>query len=116
VAKRGTSKWFSELHERHVAKAYDGHRSASSGGAAHDRGDVRVRASNILIECKHKGSFDKPAKSVSVKLDDLEKIADEAWSESKDFRLALRMYAPDSVLADRDGFVDLEVKTLGDAG
>lgn len=77
-----------------------------------DQGDVRT--SECLIECKHTGTFDKPAKSISIKLGDLEKIADEAWSEGKEPVLCLGIYAPDSVLADSEGEVNLTVRLMGD--
>ncbi len=108
MAKRGTSKWFSEQHERFIATRFGGRRSPSSGGHISDQGDVR--SARFLIECKHTGSFDRPAKSISVKLDTLEKIADEAWSEGRTPVLALRIYNPDSVLSDASGMIDLIVK------
>lgn len=73
-----------------------------------------MRTERDLIECKHTGTYDKPAKSISVKLADLEKIADEAWSEARMPVLALSLYAPDSILADRNGFVDLTLRLAGD--
>ena len=112
MARRGTVKKLSVDQEEFVARKYGGKRSASSGAAVHDRGDVRT--STHLIECKHTGTFDKPAKSISLKLDDLEKIADEAWSEGKSYAVALRIYAPASVLADRGGFIDLMVRPLSE--
>lgn len=77
-----------------------------------DQGDVRTE--HELIECKHTGTFDKPAKSVSIKLSDLEKIADEAWSEGREPVMALSLYAPESVLSDVDGFIDLTTRLQGD--
>lgn len=115
MAKRGTVKALSVAHEAYIAKLYNGIRSPSSGGADRDRGDVRVAAlDGCLYECKCAGTFDKPAKSIRVVLDDLEKVADEAWSEGKQFAMALRMYAPDSILAGSDGFVDLMCRTVMD--
>jgi len=121
MAKRGSTKALSVLQEERIARAYHGMRSPSSGGAATDRGDVRIigpleqgSRSTQLIECKHRGTYDKPAKSISVVLGDFEKIADEAWSEGRDPALALSVYAPDSVLADSGGFVDLVVRLVRD--
>ena len=105
MARRGSSKWFSERHEEYIGARFGGRRSPSSGGHITDQGDVRSR--EYLIECKHRGSYHKPARSITIKLEDLEKICDEAWSEGKTPLLALRMYNPDSVLADRDGMIDL---------
>ncbi len=114
MAKPGTSKWFSLKHEQFVANRFGGVRSPSSGGAVTDQGDVRVRAAGddpgYLVECKHTGSYSKPAFSITVQLSVLEKIADEAWSEGKTPVLALRMYNPHSVLSDAEGMIDLIVK------
>lgn len=112
MAKRGSTKWLSVRQEEHIAYRYQGTRSASSGGAATDQGDVRTK--HQLIECKTTGTFDKPAKSISIKLSDLDKIADEAWSENREPVLALRIYNPESVLADEDGNVDLIVRWIND--
>lgn len=114
MAKPGSTKWLSIRQEEKVAKHYGGKRSPSSGAAIVDQGDVRT--SDRLIECKHVGTFDKPAKSVSIKLADLEKIADEAWSEGKQPGMVLSLYAPDSVLADKDGEVNIAVRLMVDDG
>lgn len=95
-----------------MAKLYNGTVSPSSGAADADQGDVRTETE--LIECKLTGSFLKPAKSISVKLEDLEKIADEAWSEGRDPVMALCIYNPDSVLADGNGYVDLTLRLTKD--
>ena len=86
--------------------------SPSSGASAKDAGDVRT--SGELIECKQTGQMDKPAKSIRLILADFEKIADEAWSEGLAPAMALRLYAPGSVLADKDGNVDLIVRRVVD--
>lgn len=112
MASRGSTKALSILQEDRVAKRYNGKRSPSSGGSVSDQGDVRT--GRELIECKHTGTYDKPAKSISVKVSDLEKIADEAWSEGRSPALALSIYAPDSVLANREGFIDLIVRLQTD--
>lgn len=91
---------------------YDGTVSPSSGGAAADQGDVRTTL--LLIECKQTGEPEKERRSMSVKLDDFEKIADEAWSEGRTPMMALRIYSPDSVLADKQGNVDLAVRLVCD--
>ncbi|MEM3008313.1 MAG: hypothetical protein QXU32_02435 [Nitrososphaerales archaeon] len=99
------SKQASRKHEEWVARQFNGVRSKSSGAAAHDRGDVRT--TDILFECKTTGTYGRPAKSISMKLKDLEKIMDEAWSEGRMGAMALRIYNPYSVLADNDGNVDI---------
>lgn len=47
-------------------------------------------------------------------LKEFEKIAVEAYAEGRTPALALRYCAPDSILADADGWVDLIVRTVGD--
>ena len=112
MAARGSTKWLSQRQEERVARKHGGKKSPSSGGAISDQGDVRTVKE--LIECKHTGTFDKPAKSISIKLSDLEKIADEAWSEGREPVMALAIYAPDSVLADANGEVNLVVRLEDD--
>jgi len=111
MAKRGTSKRFSVDHEEHIAQLFRGRRSASSGGADNDSGDVR--SIEHLIECKTTGSPDKPSRLPTF-VHQLEKIADEAWSEGRTPILALRYFNPDSNLSDRDGWIDLLVTRAGD--
>lgn len=114
MARRGTPKWFSRRQEEKTAKLYGGEVSPSSGGAITDAGDVRMRHLGNLCECKFTGTYDKPAKSISLKLADLEKIADEAWAEGLEPMMVLGMYAPDSVLADKDGEVHVSVRLVRD--
>lgn len=114
MARRGSTKWFSERQEERVAKVYGGERSPSSGAAVTDAGDVRMRHLGNLCECKHAGTFDKPAKSIRLVLAELEKIADEAWAEGLEPMMVLSMYAPDSVLADKDGEVHVSVRLMVD--
>lgn len=110
MAKRGTTKRSSTDQEAYVAKQYGGKVSPSSGGSDGDAGDVRT--SDQLFECKQTGTEDKYAKSVSVKLDVFEKIADEAWSEGREPVVALRIYNPSSVLSDERGNVDFIVRLI----
>ena len=112
MARRGTVKRHSVEHEDRIAYLYGGTRSASSGGAAHDQGDVRCP--NSLIECKYTGSPGTPMKSKPKILTEFEKIAKEAWSEGNEPALALRYFAPESVLADHEGWVDLIVRRVAD--
>ena len=115
MAKRGSKKALSVEHEEYVAKQYHGTRSRSSGAADHDQGDVR--GWDDLIECK--GRFGERVAGTTVRVrstlvTQMEKIADEAWAESKNPVLALRFYMPDSPLADGKGYVDLVVRPLHD--
>lgn len=114
MARRGSKKALSIAHENFVAKAYGGRRSPSSGAAEHDQGDVRAAADGTLLECKYKGSPAEPLKSKPSILTVMEKVADEAWSESKEPAIALRFFWPDSPLANRDGWVDLTVRLTND--
>jgi hypothetical protein len=106
MAARGTSKRLSVDHEDWIAERYAGKRSKSSGGAAHDQGDVRCPT--LLIECK---AIMKPNKKL---IDEFEKVAKEAYSEGRTPAVALRYFAPDSILADNDGWVDLIVRRVRD--
>lgn len=47
-------------------------------------------------------------------LKEFEKIAAEAYAEGKSPLMALRIYAPDSPIADIDGWVDFSVRLVGD--
>lgn len=115
MAQVGTKKELSVRHENHVASAYGGRRSPSSGGSPVDKGDVKVIDDNTLFECKAKFGMlvgSTPVKSTLVK--QMEKIADEAWESLKEPALALRFYCPESYLADWNGWVDLVVRRLSD--
>src|SRR5437660_10388766 len=97
MARRGSTKALSVEHEERIARAYKGKRSASSGAAAHDQGDVRCPL--LLIECKMKGSPATPLKRKPTLIKEFEKIAKEAWSEGREPAIALRYYDPDSILS-----------------
>jgi hypothetical protein len=114
MARRGPSKRLSVDHENYIANLFDGVRSKSSGAAVTDPGDVRCEAAGKLIECKLTGSVGKPAKSISVQLNVLEKIAKEAWEHSMQPALALRIVHPGHLLADKDGNIDLIVHLMSD--
>jgi hypothetical protein len=113
AAPRGSKKRLSQEHEDYIARLYGGRRSPSSGGQAHDAGDVRTK--ETLFECK--GKFGervgaKPVKSTLV--DQFEKITDEAYEGMREPAVTLRFYMPDSKLADGQGFVDLVVRLAQD--
>lgn len=96
-----------------MARKYGGRRSASSGAAEHDQGDIRTK--DNLLECKGKfgaRTGGKPVRSVLV--DQFAKIADEAYSEMRIPGIALRFYMPESSLANAYGYVDLMVRLLED--
>lgn len=115
MAKRGTKKELSVRHEQDIADVYDGKRSASSGGAVTDEGDVRVLSDNTLFECK--GQFGTRTGSAPVRstlLRQFEKVSDEAYAIGKTPAMALRFYAPESFLSDQEGWVDLTVRMLED--
>ena len=107
-----SSKGRSVVHETFIARWYGGNRSPSSGASAKDAGDVRTPTH--LIECKQTGEMDKPKKSYSLKLSEMEKIVDEAYQEGLTPALAIRIYNPNSVLSDKDGNVDLIVRRVVD--
>lgn len=101
-------KHLSRQHEDYIARVYEGKRSASSGASIVDKGDVR--ADDMMFECKMSGEPGSPKRSKLITL--MEKVADEAWQEDLNPVLAMRWYCPDSVLADRNGWVDLVVRLL----
>lgn len=113
MAKRGSNKRLSVDQEETIAHIYGGVRSPSSGGAAHDYGDVRCYDEygrpSLLIECKVTMQEKRPKI-----LKEFEKIASEAWAEGREPALALRYFAPESILADTDGWVDLIVRRVAD--
>jgi hypothetical protein len=106
MAKRGTSKARSVEQEDRIAALYGGVRSASSGAADNDSGDVR--SPTDLIECKVTGEPGNPKRPALLKV--FEKIAEEAFMEGRSPVVALRFYCPDSILADPKGWVDLSVR------
>lgn len=102
MAKRGSTKALSVIQEDRIAALYEGRRSASSGAADNDQGDVRCP--RLLIECKM--TMGKPP----AWLKDFEKVTQEAYSEGREPVMAFRFYKPESVLADREGYIDLTVR------
>jgi hypothetical protein len=111
MAARGTAKWYSVQQEEYIARMFDGKRSASSGASEHDAGDVWCE--HLLIECKVRmpGVMTKPLPKF---VQDLEKVAKEAFESGKDPMLTLRYYYPDSILANSDGWVDVSVRRVCD--
>jgi len=116
MAQRGSKKARSVMQEDRVADLYEGIRSRSSGAADNDQGDVRTTSQ--LIECKYTGGPELDAARIekglapkrSKLLKDMEKNAEEAWSEDREPVVALREWAPESKLAGKDGWVDLTVR------
>lgn len=113
MAVRGSSKRRSVDHEDHIAALYGGIRSRSSGGADNDQGDVRT--DKYLIECKMTGGPGEKPKKLPVFIQQLEKITEEAYTEGREPVLALRYFAPNSILATWDGWVDVVVRRAADA-
>ena len=107
-----TAKGRSLRQEYHVAASYGGEVSPGSGNNERSPGDVRT--SRMLVECKQTGQMDKPAKSFSLKVSELEKAWEEAVSEGRDMAMAVRIYNPDSMLSDRHGMIDLIVRRVAD--
>lgn len=111
MAKRGTVKRKSVEQEEFIAALYGGRRSASSGAADNDAGDVRTP--DCLIECKVMGNPEEKIKRPGF-AKDLEKVTEEAWQEGRTPMLAIRWYDPDSILADRNGWCDVIIKRAVD--
>lgn len=112
MAKRGTKQRISQDQEEFLARAYDGKRIRGSGSSHMQKGDVITEYQ--LIEAKYKGAPDKPAKSISIKVEDLEKICDEAWAENLDPMMGLMIVNPDSHLANAGGEIHLSVRLVID--
>jgi hypothetical protein len=110
LPNRKLIKEHSKAQEEFIAKNTGGRRSPSSGAWIYDDGDVD--ADHYIIECKLSGNPEKPAKSISLKLSDFEKVFDEAMLNKKSPAMALRIYNPESILADHKGNVDFVCVTL----
>lgn len=112
MAGRGTAKARADAHEIWIAHKYDGTRTKNSGAGVGEKGDVRTQYT--LIECKCAGSpGEKPIRKPAL-IRELEKITNEAHSAGKDPVLALRYFLPDSPLANRDGWVDVAIRSVED--
>lgn len=97
-------KKLSTEHEKYIAKICKGKRTRNSGALITEKGDVL--SADYLIDCKMTGEPGKPAKSISVKIKDWEKIWQEALEVNKLPALALRIYNPDSPNANHNGYID----------
>ena len=115
MAPRGSKKALSVEQEEYVAAQYGGKRSRSSGASDTDKGDVKLDDGLTMFECKGKfgeRTGEKPVSSTLLK--EFEKLADEAYANSREPAMALRFYKPDSPLANYQGYVDLTVRLLED--
>lgn len=112
MAERGSKKRFSQEQEEYVAAVYNGKVTKNSGATDMQKGDVVTP--RYLIEAKYTGEPGKPAKSISIKLKDLEKICDEAWAETKDPMMCLMIHNPESPLANFKGNIHLAVRLMDD--
>lgn len=108
-----TKKELSKQHEEYVARIYGGTRSRSSGASDVDKGDVRAESSETVFECKLTGAPGGDSKRTTL-LRVMEKTADEAWAEGKEPAVCLRLFCPESPLANHEGWVDLTVRMLAD--
>lgn len=86
---KNSTRYYSSLQERKVAKDLGGKCSANSGAALWSEGDVRLK--NTLIECKtcmsNKSSF-------SIKKEWLEKLREEATFANKETYMLAFNYGP----------------------
>lgn len=112
AAKRGSLQRMSQDQEEFLARSYDGQRVKGSGSSHRQKGDVITETQ--LIEAKFKGTPDKPAKSISIKLEDFEKICDEAWAEGLSPMMGLMIVNPKSPLANASGNIHLSVRLVID--
>lgn len=112
MPNRKLIKEHSIAQENFIADKTGGRRSPSSGAWIYDDGDVDTE--QFIIECKLSGNPEKPAKSISLKMEDFEKVFDEASLNRKTPLMALRIHNPDSVLADHKGNIDFVCIRLKD--
>lgn len=85
-----TRKNRSLIQENSVASHFGSKRNRNSGASDTELGDVPTE--RWQIECKSAGSFDKPRKSVSIKMDEWFKIEDEAMQAGKIPAMTHRVY------------------------
>lgn len=78
---KNSTRYFSNIQEKRVAKAVGGRKTANSGATKFSKGDVRTD-NGWLIECKTKTT---PSESMSVKREWLDKNAEEAFAMGKDY-------------------------------
>lgn len=106
MASLGSQKQLSIQQEDFLAFVLNGVRVPDSGATDKRKGDVDCERAELLIEAKYTGDLTNPAKSISVKLGDLEKITDEAYAAGGTPAYAFRITNPDSPIADQAGHVD----------
>lgn len=121
MAKRASSKWFSRLAENRCARAYNADVDPSSGAGVKTKGDSKQRVGtrraglrDQLFESKHRGTYEKSARSGTVNLAVLEKLADAAWAENREPVLHLSILDPHSPLSNEEGCVDVVVRLMED--
>jgi hypothetical protein len=111
MALRGTTKRRSQDQEDRIAALYGGRRSASSGAADNDSGDVATVED--LIECKTTGGPEQPIRTPKF-INELGKVVEEARERGRTGALALQFYLPDHYLANRQGWVEVTVRPTAD--
>lgn len=77
--KRST-RYYSNLQERRVAKAIGGRQTSNSGAPRFTAGDVRTNS--FLLECK---TCTEPRKSFTLKKEWFDKNKEEAFAMHKDY-------------------------------
>lgn len=110
MARRGSTKRRSVDQEDFIARRYGGIRSPSSGASDSDAGDVRTETH--LYECKMTGGPGEVHKRLPGFIRQLEKVTEEARQEGRVPGLALRYWAPESILAGPTGWVDVMVRPV----
>jgi len=80
MLNKNSTRYFSNLQEKEVAKKVGGSQTPNSGATKFIKGDVQTE--NWLIECKTAMS---PKSSFSIKKKWLEKNRQEAFAEGKDY-------------------------------
>jgi hypothetical protein len=78
VAKEGTTRYFSDLHEKSVCKLIGATQVSNSGAGSFRKGDVVHSNASVLIECK---TVVTDKDSVSIKKEWIEKNKEERFTQ-----------------------------------
>jgi len=112
-----TNRERAQAHEKLIANLYDGRQTKQSGGGDKEKGDVRgkpnqVRMGEILFECKTTGQPGRPSSTTLLK--QFEKVSKEAAQEGRQPAMSLQYYVPDSINADKNGYVTFTLRLSTD--
>jgi hypothetical protein len=78
MAKEGTTRYYSDIHEKSVCKLLGSHQVSNSGAGHFRKGDVVHSNASMLIECK---TVVTDKESVSIKKEWVLKNKEEAFTQ-----------------------------------